>query len=54
MSDWKLPWEGGCLCGEIRFRVGAPPLLTMACHCRGLPVICVRASILRASTAGLA
>jgi hypothetical protein len=35
MSDWKLPWEGGCLCGEIRFRVSAPPLLTMACHCRG-------------------
>jgi hypothetical protein len=35
MSDWKLPWEGGCMCGEIRFQVSAPPLLTMACHCRG-------------------
>jgi hypothetical protein len=33
MNDWKLPWEGGCLCGGIRFRVSTPPLLTMACHC---------------------
>jgi len=23
------------LCGGIRFRVSAPPLLTMACHCPG-------------------
>jgi hypothetical protein len=23
------------MCGEIRFRVSAPPLLTMACHCTG-------------------
>jgi hypothetical protein len=28
LNDWKLPWEGGCLYGEIRFRVSAPPLLT--------------------------
>ncbi len=35
MDDWKLPWEGGCLCGGIRFRISAPPLLTMACHCTG-------------------
>jgi hypothetical protein len=35
MDDWKLPWEGGCMCGEIRFRVSVPPLLTMACHCTG-------------------
>lgn len=27
--------EGGCRCGRVRFRVSAPPLLTMACHCRG-------------------
>jgi hypothetical protein len=34
MSDsWNLPWEGGCLCGSIRFLVSAPPLLTLACHC---------------------
>src|SRR5260370_5950639 len=35
MSDWRLPWEGGCMCGEIRFPVRARPLLTMACHCTG-------------------
>ena len=35
MSDWNLPWEGGCMCGEIRFQVSASPLLTMACHCSG-------------------
>ncbi|HEX5419885.1 MAG TPA: GFA family protein [Gammaproteobacteria bacterium] len=30
-----LPLEGGCRCGGVRFRVEAPPLLTMACHCTG-------------------
>jgi len=34
-TDWALPWEGGCRCGKIRFRVSAPPLLTAACHCTG-------------------
>jgi hypothetical protein len=34
-GEWKLPWEGGCRCDRLRFRVEAPPLLTMACHCRG-------------------
>ena len=35
MRDWKLPWDGGCRCGQVRLRVTAPPLLTMACHCTG-------------------
>jgi hypothetical protein len=35
MTDWKLPMEGGCRCGAVRFRVAALPMLTMACHCRG-------------------
>ena len=26
--------EGSCLCGAVRIRVTAPPLLTSACHCR--------------------
>ena len=30
-----LPIEGGCRCDRVRFRIGAPPLLTMACHCSG-------------------
>jgi hypothetical protein len=35
MSIPSLPWEGGCRCGQVRFKVSAPPLLTMACHCTG-------------------
>ena len=35
MDDWKLPWEGGCRCGQVRVRVTKPPLLAMACHCSG-------------------
>ena len=27
--------EGGCRCGQVRFRVTEDPLLTMACHCTG-------------------
>jgi hypothetical protein len=33
MSDMVA--EGGCLCGQTRFRVTGAPLFTMACHCRG-------------------
>ncbi len=35
MREPSLPAEGGCRCGRVRVRVDAPPLLTMACHCRG-------------------
>lgn len=35
MPDPTLPIDGGCLCGQVRFRVSAPPLVTMACHCTG-------------------
>lgn len=35
MRDWKLPWEGGCRCGQVRVRINAPPMLAMACHCAG-------------------
>ncbi|GLU31737.1 aldehyde-activating protein [Trinickia caryophylli] len=35
MDEWKLPWQGGCRCGRLRFEITAPPLLTMACHCTG-------------------
>ncbi len=31
----ELPWEGGCRCGKVRFRVTKLPLVTAACHCRG-------------------
>jgi len=35
MDEWKLPWEGGCRCGALRFRVTAAPMITSACHCTG-------------------
>lgn len=35
MSMPSLPWEGGCRCGQVRFKIAAPPMLTMACHCTG-------------------
>ncbi|HEY5926324.1 MAG TPA: GFA family protein [Kofleriaceae bacterium] len=35
MSDWKLPWNGGCRCDRTRLRITAPPIVTMACHCAG-------------------
>jgi hypothetical protein len=35
MRDWKLPWGGGCRCGQTRIRVSEPPLLAAACHCTG-------------------
>ena len=30
----KVPVTGGCLCGEIRYRVTAPAIDTNFCHCR--------------------
>ena len=27
--------QGGCRCGEVRFRADGAPLITMACHCTG-------------------
>ena len=39
MDAWKLPWEGGCRCGQIRIRVTKPPLLSGACHCAGCQVM---------------
>ncbi len=35
MSQSLLPLEGECRCGQVRIRVDAPPLVTMACHCTG-------------------
>jgi hypothetical protein len=35
MVDQISPRDGGCRCGQVRFTVTAPPMLTMACHCTG-------------------
>ena len=35
MSKLQLPALGHCRCGEVQIRISAPPILTMACHCRG-------------------
>ena len=35
MSQPTLPWMGGCRCGQVRVKVSALPLMTMACHCTG-------------------
>ncbi len=35
MDDWKLPWAGGCRCGQLRFEITKPPMISGACHCSG-------------------
>jgi hypothetical protein len=35
MSEENLVQEGGCRCGQVRFRVTSRPIMTMACHCTG-------------------
>jgi hypothetical protein len=41
----KLPLEGGCLCGAVRYRIAAKPDHAGYCHCRmcqratGAPVV---------------
>lgn len=35
MSRLTIPQEGGCRCGQVRLKISAPPILTMACHCTG-------------------
>ncbi|KQT52908.1 MULTISPECIES: GFA family protein [unclassified Aureimonas] len=35
MGVMSLPAEGGCRCGEIRFRLSAAPVFTAVCHCSG-------------------
>jgi hypothetical protein len=35
MAMPKLPIEGGCRCGRVRFRLAEQPWLEAACHCRG-------------------
>ena len=34
MSQPTLPVEGGCYCGQVRYRIDAAPLLVAQCFCR--------------------
>jgi len=34
-TEWKLPWNGGCRCDQVRIQITQPPIMTMACHCAG-------------------
>lgn len=35
MSESNVSRKGQCRCGRVRFEISAPPMLTMACHCKG-------------------
>lgn len=34
MADYRLPVEGGCLCGAVRFVADRAPLQGAFCHCK--------------------
>jgi hypothetical protein len=41
MSDaGRQPYEGGCLCGAIRYIAEGPPLASGACYCRDCQYAC--------------
>ena len=33
MTDEKTTYDGGCACGEIRYRMESKPLIVHCCHC---------------------
>lgn len=35
VSDNPKHIKGECRCGQVKFELSAPPLITMACHCTG-------------------
>ena len=45
----KLPIEGGCQCGGLRYRVVAAPLMIYACHCTNCQRITGSAFVLSAT-----
>ncbi|MEA3119213.1 MAG: hypothetical protein QOI13_2483 [Paraburkholderia sp.] len=33
-TDESLPYEGGCTCGAVRYRLTTKPMFVHCCHCR--------------------
>lgn len=33
-TDKDLPLDGGCTCGEVRYRMSSKPMFVHCCHCR--------------------
>ena len=54
MTSEFAPLTGGCRCGHVRFRIAAPPVITMACHCRGCQRMSASAFSLSAVIASVA
>lgn len=38
-------FEGGCLCGAVRYRIGSPPQSSGICHCRSCRRACGATSV---------
>jgi hypothetical protein len=34
MNAMKIPFTGGCVCGEVRYECTAAPTMMFNCHCR--------------------
>lgn len=47
----RLPIEGGCQCGALRYRVTVAPLMIYACHCSNCQRITGSAFVLSATIA---
>lgn len=43
MARPQPPFQGACLCGSVQVVVTAPPMLTLACHCRDCQKLCASA-----------
>lgn len=45
----RLPLEGGCQCGQLRYELTAPPLMIYCCHCTNCQKITGSAFVLSAT-----
>jgi hypothetical protein len=52
MNNEFRPAFGTCRCGRVQFRIAAPPIITMACHCTGCQRMSASAFSLSAAIPG--